>query len=158
MNGISPNYEPIYVLELVLLNSTRHYVCNLQYLRRYIHWYPSRSHSFYSLRTSFPLCLPCRVASKVIHFINLLSSWLYYFSWISKRYRSKTCPQCRSRVSEEKTIKLYFQISANQLSQDAGGLENELQNVKFKLTLQNLDIKKLNEENEKAKSQAEGLR
>lgn len=71
---------------------------------------------------------------------------MYFFS-------SKTCPQCRSTVKERNTVKLYFQISTYQSTQDSGNLENELQNLKFKITLQNIDIKKLTEEKDLFKMQ-----
>ncbi len=61
-------------------------------------------------------------------------------------------------MSEGKTIKVYFSVNANQSIQDTGSMQNEVQNLKFQITLLNLDVKKLTEEKDVALSQAKNLR
>lgn len=71
--------------------------------------------------------------------------------------RSKTCPQCRSKVDEKNTIKLYFQLSSYP-TQDTGTLENTVHNLKFQLKIKEIDVNKLTEEHDTMKKQIAGLK
>lgn len=60
-------------------------------------------------------------------------------------------------MDKRNIIKLYFQLSTYP-TQDSGTLENTVQNLKFQLKLKDMDVNKLTEENEKAKTQLTGLK
>lgn len=81
----------------------------------------------------------------------------HYLCLVEWLERSKTCPHCRAKVDEKKTVKLYFQLS-NYPVKDSGTLENEVQSLKFQLSMKNMDLKKLTEEATEAKAVAKGLR
>lgn len=93
-----------------------------------------------------------QVRSSVFCYQYLQSTPIYQFY-----YRSKTCPQCRSKVDERSIIKLYFQLSTYP-TQDSATLENTVQNLKFQLKMKDIDVNRLTEENEKGKTQLAGLK
>ncbi|CAI6364145.1 unnamed protein product [Macrosiphum euphorbiae] len=62
-------------------------------------------------------------------------------TWIQ---RSKTCPQCRSKVTERKIIKLYIQNNSNlSIKEDISSLTHQVQSLTYENTLKKEEIKNL---------------
>ncbi|XP_023290550.1 E3 ubiquitin-protein ligase TRAIP [Orussus abietinus] len=73
--------------------------------------------------------------------------------------RSKTCPQCRERVTQNKIHRLYFNFSNSEsIKEDPYLLQVRLDNQKLQLSLKNEDIKILTQEKKTFERQAAGLR
>ncbi|KAJ8916316.1 hypothetical protein NQ315_005011 [Exocentrus adspersus] len=76
--------------------------------------------------------------------------------WIE---RSKTCPQCRRKCTEETIHRVYFNLTNTEgVAEDAGTLQNKLENVQFEMQLKDNDIKLYTHKYKKAKHQVDGLR
>ncbi|XP_046603029.1 E3 ubiquitin-protein ligase TRAIP [Neodiprion virginianus] len=73
--------------------------------------------------------------------------------------RSKTCPQCRTKVTEKTIHRAYFNFSNTDTNrEDVGQLHSKIDSLKFEIKLKDLDIKNCGEENAKFKAQNTGLR
>lgn len=69
--------------------------------------------------------------SHVFHY-NCLNQWLE---------RSKSCPQCRERVTQNRIQRLYFTFSNNErIEPQTSTLQQRLDNLKFKILLKEKDI------------------
>ncbi|XP_051154278.1 E3 ubiquitin-protein ligase TRAIP-like [Leptopilina boulardi] len=89
---------------------------------------------------------PC---GHIFHF-PCLTQWLE---------RSKTCPQCREKVSQAKIHRLYFNFSNNDsISEDSTTLQSRVESLEFKLLLKEKDIKHYVSKAETADKQVHGLR
>lgn len=137
-----------------------HYLCLVEWLERL--FFVS-----YSSLNFVRICSIQRFTEKLTYLYVTVSQFLEnvfirniiqnVFSIYILFYRSKTCPHCRAKVDEKKTVKLYFQLSSYPVK-DSGTLENEVQSLKFQLSMKNMDFKKLTEEATEAKAVAKGLR
>ncbi|KAG5872566.1 hypothetical protein JTB14_033983 [Gonioctena quinquepunctata] len=73
--------------------------------------------------------------------------------------RSKSCPQCRSRVTESTIHRLFFNLANTDAGQaDVGTLVNQVENLQFKISLNEKNNKKYREKIHKLESQTRGLR
>ncbi|VVC42025.1 Hypothetical protein CINCED_3A008925 [Cinara cedri] len=89
---------------------------------------------------------PC---GHVFHFECLMT-------WIE---RSKTCPHCRSKVTEKQVIKLYFHNNSNlSIKEDISSLTHQVQNLTFQNTLKDQEINNLLKETKKEKEQLISLK
>lgn len=82
----------------------------------------------------------------------------HYHCLISWLERSKSCPQCRNRVTEKTIHKAYFNISNAEQAQDAAILLHKLDNANFSISLKEKEIKTINEKKYKLKQQNKSLR
>ncbi|XP_072389144.1 uncharacterized protein [Diabrotica undecimpunctata] len=77
----------------------------------------------------------------VFHFPCLMN-------WIE---RSKSCPQCRGRVTEKTIHKVFFNIGNTDITEDSATLSFKLENANFTLSLKEREIKNLEEAKKKIK-------
>lgn len=59
---------------------------------------------------------------------------------IATVYRKKTCPQCRSTVTEKAIVRVYFTVTDVGAAEDVGTLMNKIESLQFQITLNNKDI------------------
>ncbi|XP_043471837.1 E3 ubiquitin-protein ligase TRAIP [Leptopilina heterotoma] len=89
---------------------------------------------------------PC---GHIFHF-PCLTQWLE---------RSKTCPQCREKVSQAKIHRLYFNFSNNDsIVEDSTTLQSRVESLEFQLLIKEKDIKHYASKAENADKQVGGLR
>ncbi|XP_029167529.1 E3 ubiquitin-protein ligase TRAIP [Nylanderia fulva] len=73
--------------------------------------------------------------------------------------RSRTCPQCRERTTENKIHRLYFNFSnSDNIIEDSTSLQHKVDNLTFQLQLKDQNINNLTEVKEKLEKQTAGLR
>ncbi|XP_011864954.1 PREDICTED: E3 ubiquitin-protein ligase TRAIP-like [Vollenhovia emeryi] len=73
--------------------------------------------------------------------------------------RSKTCPQCRERTTEQKIHRIFFNISNNDsIVEDPASLQCKIDNLNFQVKLKDSHINNLAEDKQKLKKQVTGLR
>ncbi|XP_071570158.1 E3 ubiquitin-protein ligase TRAIP-like [Temnothorax nylanderi] len=89
---------------------------------------------------------PC---GHIFHFACLIQ-------WLE---RSKTCPQCRDRTTEQTIRRIYFNFSnSDSIAEDAASLQNRIDGLTFQLKLRDENLNKLTEANGKLETQTAGLR
>ncbi|XP_071575097.1 E3 ubiquitin-protein ligase TRAIP-like [Temnothorax nylanderi] len=89
---------------------------------------------------------PC---GHIFHFACLIQ-------WLE---RSKTCPQCRDRTTEQTIRRIYFNFSnSDSTAEDAASLQNRIDSLTFQLKLRDENLNKLTEANGKLETQTAGLR
>ncbi|XP_050505000.1 E3 ubiquitin-protein ligase TRAIP isoform X2 [Diabrotica virgifera virgifera] len=72
--------------------------------------------------------------------------------------RSKSCPQCRGRVTEKTIHKVFFNVGNVDITEDSATLLFKLENANFAMTLKEKEIKNLQESKQKLKGQNQKLR
>ena len=73
--------------------------------------------------------------------------------------RSKSCPQCREKVSQSKIHRIYFNFSNNEtVEEDSTSLQNRVESLEFKLLLKEKDINHYLSKAESLDKQVHGLR
>ncbi|XP_043199336.1 E3 ubiquitin-protein ligase TRAIP-like isoform X1 [Amphibalanus amphitrite] len=73
--------------------------------------------------------------------------------------RSKTCPQCRGKTHDKKLIKIFLDCSeTSSEASDPNQLQNELDSLRFRLSLKTTEYNKAEEERQLLKEQHAGLR
>ncbi|XP_022911915.2 E3 ubiquitin-protein ligase TRAIP [Onthophagus taurus] len=83
----------------------------------------------------------------------------HYICLIQWLQRSKSCPQCRCKVTEKDMIRLYVtSLNTSGIVEDVGSLQIRLDNALFQIKLKDLDIKKNEEKMLKEKKRNELLR
>ena len=87
--------------------------------------------------------------SHVFHY-NCLNQWLE---------RSKSCPQCREKVTQNRIHRLYFTFSNNErIDSQTSTLQERIDNLKFKILLKEKDIQHYTSKNVTLEKQNVGLR
>ncbi|XP_076664919.1 E3 ubiquitin-protein ligase trul-1 isoform X2 [Andrena cerasifolii] len=87
--------------------------------------------------------------SHVFHY-NCLNQWLE---------RSKSCPQCREKVTQNRIHRLYFTFSNNErVEPHTSTLQERIDNLKFKILLKEKDIQHSRSKNLTLEKQNVGLR
>lgn len=90
-------------------------------------------------------------------FIFYTHNSVYLYLW--NCCRSKTCPQCRERTTDNKIHRLYFNFSNNDsIKEDATFLQSKIDSLVFQLTLRDKNLSNLTEANKKLENQTAGLR
>ncbi|XP_033177207.1 E3 ubiquitin-protein ligase TRAIP-like isoform X2 [Bombus impatiens] len=83
--------------------------------------------------------------------LHCLTSWLE---------RSKSCPQCREKVTQSKIHRLYFTFSSNDLTVETQGstLQEKVDRLKFQILLKEKDIQYYSSKNVTLEKQNAGLK
>lgn len=72
--------------------------------------------------------------------------------WIQ---RDRSCPQCRARTTQRSLNKLYFDSNDAEDEPDPGILQQEIDNLKFEVTIKDQEVKKCSDDNVALRIQAE---
>ncbi|XP_076295618.1 zinc finger MYND domain-containing protein 10-like [Lasioglossum baleicum] len=73
--------------------------------------------------------------------------------------RSKSCPQCREKVTRSKINRLHLTLSSNQgVEENSSSLKERIQNLEFKILLKEKDVKYYSSKNITLAKQNDGLK
>lgn len=107
-------------------------------------------------------CIVCRELLLPSEDVNVApcGHFFHYLCWIGWLERSKTCPQCRKKVTEKQLFRLYFNLAEGEGEevQDAAAINSKLDSLAFNLRLKEKDLSNVKEELEKETKVNEGLR
>ncbi|XP_056640633.1 E3 ubiquitin-protein ligase TRAIP-like [Diorhabda sublineata] len=103
------------------------------------------------------ICAELFIPDEEIYFTQCGHVFHYHclMNWIE---RSKSCPQCRQKLSEKTIYKVFFNFCNKDSNLDATSLTYKLENANFTLSLKEKELKKVIEQNQKLEEINKSLR
>ncbi|KAK0084470.1 hypothetical protein PV325_006985 [Microctonus aethiopoides] len=108
---------------------------------------------------NFSCCICCARLESSDDIFSTQCGHIFHFPCLTQWLeRSKTCPQCREKTSSSKIHRIYFNISNETFKEDAGVLQERIDNLNFQILLRDKDVTDYKTKAEKLQSQMKSLR